>query len=163
MAYFPLFMDMSRRRVLIVGGGGVALRRIRVLEEFGAELVVAAEDAREEIVRMAAEGRLTLVRGAYQDCRARALEMGPFFLVLAATGDGEADALAEADGRDMGALVNVAGDRSRCDFYFPGIARKGDLTVGITGQGRDHAGVAKAAQAVRELLEGSEEERNTEE
>ena len=64
MAYFPLFMDMSRRRVLIVGGGGVALRRIRVLEEFGAELVVAAEDAREEIVRMAAEGRLTLVRGA---------------------------------------------------------------------------------------------------
>lgn len=162
MAYFPLFMDMSRQRVLIVGGGSVALRRIRVLEEFGAEIVVAAKDAGEEIVRMAAEGRLALIQGAYQDCRAQALGKAPFFLVLAASGDEEADAMAEADGRGLGALVNVAGDRSRCDFYFPAIAKKGDITVGITGQGREHAGTAKAAQAVRELLERLQEERNIE-
>ena len=44
MAYFPLFVNLEGRRVLVVGGGKIAARRIRTLLEFGCEITVVAPE-----------------------------------------------------------------------------------------------------------------------
>ena len=49
--------------------------------------------------------------------------------------------------------VNVSSDKTLCDFYFPGVARKGSIVVGVTAGGTDHAGAKRVTQAVRKLLE----------
>ena len=74
-------------------------------------------------------------------------------MVLAATGSQEVNEAVRADCRRLGIPVNVSSDRHSSDFYFPGIARKGDYVAGITASGRDHAGAKKLTEAVRALLD----------
>ena len=48
--------------------------------------------------------------------------------------------------------VNVASDQTLCDFYFPGVAVRGDVAIGVTASGRDHRLAAEWTRRVRELL-----------
>lgn len=164
MSYFPLFFDMEGRRVLVTGAGKVAVRRIRVLLEAGASVTVVAGELSEE-----AEALITMFHGAhdialykmdYREFRKCGMQGqkepgqddGAYFLVLAATGDEEADRLAADDGRKAGAFVNVAGKKEESDFYFPGIAKQGDVVAGITAGGRDHRLAKYMTQAVQKCL-----------
>lgn len=164
MSYFPLFFNMEGRRALVTGAGKVAVRRIRVLLEAGASVTVVAKEISEE-----AKALITIFHGAhditlhemdYREFRERSIrgqkepgkDDGAYFLVLAATGDEEADRLAAEDGRKAGAFVNVAGKKEESDFYFPGIARQGDVVAGITAGGRDHRMAKYITQAVQECL-----------
>lgn len=58
--------------------------------------------------------------------------------MIAATDDGEVNGQVVRLCRDRHILVNHAGDRSQCDFYFPGIAREGGLVAGVTASGKNH-------------------------
>lgn len=156
MAFFPMFFDIAGKEVLAVGAGTVGTRRIETLLQFGARVTVISREASETVQRLNREGKLKWIAADYRDCRMAE----PFFMVLAATGDDEADALAAEDGRAAHAYVNVAGDKSRSDFYFPGIARAGNVTAGIIADGTDH-GLAKrmTARVGKALVDGDAEER----
>ncbi len=52
MAYFPVFIDLSGREILVVGGGPIAARRIRVLREFGCRILAVAPEAVTDIKEM---------------------------------------------------------------------------------------------------------------
>lgn len=152
MAFFPLFIEMKNRKILVAGAGRIASRRIRVLAEFDADVTVVAKEASQEVIVLAERGKIRFIQEDYRAYRNRLEEEGPFFMVLAATGEDETDRLAEADGRTRGAFVNVAGDRNRSDFYFPGIARVQNVTAGITAEGTDHALARRMTDKVRECL-----------
>ena len=55
MAYFPVFIDLSGREILVVGGGPIAARRIRVLREFGCRILAVAPEAATDIKEMEKE------------------------------------------------------------------------------------------------------------
>ena len=57
MAYFPMFVDMTERECLIVGGGNVAYRKVMVMLDFGAKVTVVAEDICEELRKLIAGDR----------------------------------------------------------------------------------------------------------
>lgn len=152
MAYFPLFIEMKGKKILVVGAGVVASRRIFSLLPFEAELTVAAREVSEQVCTLAEEGRITLFKGTYGELRKLLLQQN-YFLVLAATGDEITDRQVEEDGRRMGAFVNVAGEKERSDFYFPGIAGKNGVTVGVTAGGRDHALTGAVTKQIRRLLD----------
>ncbi len=146
--WFPLFIDLSGKKVLVVGGGRIALRRIRTLLEFTNMVTVVAPELRPELLALEAEGRLAVLRRPYvsSDVQGTAL-------VLAAAGDDAVNEAVRADCKRLGIPVNVSSDRSRSDFYFPGIARKGGYVAGVTASGEDHAGAKKLTEAIRELME----------
>lgn len=153
MAYFPLFFDLKGKKVLVVGAGQVAGRRIRKLYGSEAEITVVAREASEEVGRLAEEGRIRFLSGIYEEYR-DILWKEPYFLVIAATGEKATDLLAAEDGRQRGAFVNVAGEKEQSDFYFPGIAKAGDVTVGITAGGMDHALARRVTERMQEVLTG---------
>lgn len=162
MSYFPLFIDLEKRKVLVAGAGAVGARRIAALSEFGADVVVVAEAAEARVERLAGEGHVKLFRGSYAEYRDLLWNQGeeesPFFLVLAATGDPYVDEAVAQDGRSHGAFVNCAGDRSRSDFYFPGLAKEGAVTAGVIAGGIDHRLAKVMTERIREVLktEGAE-------
>jgi len=149
--YFPLFIDLHRKRVIVAGAGRIASRRIETLLPFGADITVIAPETGDDFrkIRVRAEGEPGTL--AYIKREFRADDMKGAFLVLAATDSEDVNAWIAGLCRDADIPVNVSSDRSLCDFYFPGIVRNGNIVVGITASGADH-------HKVKELRERIDEE-----
>lgn len=56
--YFPLFVDLSEKQIVVIGAGNIASRRVRTLLSFADHITVVSPDATEEIAELAAEGKV---------------------------------------------------------------------------------------------------------
>ena len=115
--YFPLFIDLEKKKITVIGAGTIASRRIRTLLNFGAQITVLAPEASEEVRKLAEKGRLVWRKGAYAPGLPGLLEDAVF--VLAATDDREVNEAVRQECRTLGVPVNLSDDREKCDFYFP--------------------------------------------
>ncbi len=148
--FFPLFVDLSAKKLLVVGGGKIARRRIRVLSDFTPRLTVIAPELDPMLVPLEREGRLIVLRRRYApgDSEGAAL-------VFAATNDSAVNAAVAAECRHLGIPVNVSSDRGLSDFYFPGIARRDNVVIGVTASGENHAQAKQVTDQVRLWMEAS--------
>ena len=146
--YFPIFVDLSGRKVVVAGAGTIAKRRIRVLADFTDHLVVIAPEVNPELRAMEAEGKITILRKTYEreDIRDAAL-------VIAATNSHQINQEIYAACRELGIPVNVCSDREKCDFYFPVIAFAGDVVAGVSSSGRARRKSRDAADRIQKLFE----------
>ena len=145
--YFPLFIDLSQKRVLVVGAGRIARRRIETLSQFTPHITVVARDVHPDIADWETAKGLRIRRKCYETEDLKGAD-----IVLAATDDAAVNERIWRDCRRLGIPVNVSGDKTKCDFFFPGVARRGSLVAGITASGADHAAAKRLTRAVRELL-----------
>lgn len=145
--FFPLFVNLAGRKVLVAGAGAIGTRRAAALAEFGARVTVTAPEGGEELRQLADQGRVIWERRRFQE---RDLE--GIFLAVAATDDPDVNDLIVQLCHSRGILVNHAGDRNQCDWYFPGIARSGNVVAGITASGTDHRLAKEMTKQVQELL-----------
>jgi siroheme synthase-like protein len=145
MHKFPLFIDLSGRKILIVGAGSIAFRRVNTLLMYGADVTVVAPKICDNINDLARDGKITLL--SRQFCREDVTDK---FMVIAATDDGELNSQVTSYARACGAIANNASDRSDCDFFFPAVIVSDKLSIGVCGTGDDHSAVAKAAGEIRE-------------
>ncbi len=144
---FPLFFDLRDRQVLVVGGGKIASRRIKALLPFAGRITVVAPECTEDLRALAGSGEIVWHARPFAEA-----DLNGAFLVLAATGDAAADDTVWRLCRERGIWVNLASDRTKCDFYFPGVARKDSVIVGVTAGGTDHKRAREVSEAIRELL-----------
>ncbi len=127
---YPIILGLGDRRVLVVGGGAVAERKIRGLRDAGARIVVVAPQVTPELASLAASGALAWERRAFA-----AGDANGALLVFAATGDASVDAAVVADAHAHGALANAARDGAAGDFHTPAVHRSGTLTVTVDSGG----------------------------
>lgn len=144
-AYFPMFVSLAGKKVLIVGGGRVAARRVETLLEFSCDITVVAPQAEERIVRWQEEGRLTWERRTFHP-----KDVSGAFFVIAAADDRAVNDSVAACCRAEQIIVNHAGDKAQCDFYFPGIVKKEQVVIGVTASGSDHGLVKKITRWLRQ-------------
>ena len=154
--YFPLFIDLEKKKVTVIGAGTIASRRIRTLLNFGAQITVLAPEASEEVRGLAEEGKLVWRKGLYAPGLPGLLEDAAF--VLAATDSPETNQAVWQECRAHGIPVNLSNDREKCDFYFPGIAAGGGIVAGITAEGKNHRLAREVTEQVRDLLAQRERE-----
>lgn len=145
---FPLFLSSQGKKVVVIGGGKIATRRIATLVKFGFYVKCVAPFISEEIKEMAVENTLILKTTKYD----KELIKGSYF-VLACTDDKKVNEEVWEDCKNLNILVNRCDDKEACDFYFPAIAVNESATVAIVGDGEDHEEVKKIAIAVREVIE----------
>lgn len=150
MALFPLFIELSGRRVLIVGGGRLALHKAKMLSPYGAELTAVAPEFCTELEAM--EG-LTLTRRAFEPGDVEGAE-----IVIAATDERDVNRTVSALCRERGIPVNVVDELSECSFVFPALLRRGALSAGVTTAGCSPTAAAWARDRLDEALpEGFED------
>jgi uroporphyrin-III C-methyltransferase/precorrin-2 dehydrogenase/sirohydrochlorin ferrochelatase len=139
--YFPLFADLHGRRVVVVGGGVVAERKVRLLLEAGARVTVVAPQISAAVRALApAEA----VEADFQP-----LHLDGAVLAVAATDDPEVNAVVAEAGRARNVLVNVVDDAELSSFIVPAIVDRSPLVIAISS-----GGVAPVlARLVRERLE----------
>lgn len=131
---FPVFLDISNKKINVYGAGRIASRRVRTLLAFEPLLTVFAPEASEMIQKEAEERKLIWNRETYRPGSIPA----DIWMVLAATDNAAVNEEIYRECRKKGILVNVCSNRAHCDFQFPGIASRGDLVIGINAGGRDH-------------------------
>lgn len=148
--YFPIFLNIKDRQVTVFGGGNIATRRTKILLEFGAKVQVIAPEISEELEELSTNPNLTL---EYRNYRPSELQEADF--VLAATDDEDVNSAIFRECRHKNILVNVSSNQEKCDFFFPGIVQEGDITVGITANGKNHKKAAETTRKIKELLQES--------
>lgn len=128
---YPVMVDLTDQRCLVVGGGRVAARKVRSLAEAGARVVVVAPEA---VPQIADDPRVAWQRRRYERG-----EVAAYRLAITATGDGAVDGQVFRDGEAAGVLVNSADDPDHCRFVLPAVSRRGDIVVATSTGGRSPA------------------------
>lgn len=141
-AYFPLFLDLRGRRVVLAGGGAIASRRISVLRQFGCDLTVISPR-----LKLAADWFTWLPR-AYEPG-----DLEGAFLAIAATDSREINRAIGEEAHRRGILVSVADCMEECSFFFPAICTGGGVVAGVVSSGKSHRRTALAAKKIRTVLE----------
>jgi uroporphyrin-III C-methyltransferase/precorrin-2 dehydrogenase/sirohydrochlorin ferrochelatase len=127
---YPVMLSVDGHRCLVVGGGGVAARRVNGLVAEGALVTVIAIEPVPALVRLAEAGDIELETRAYQ-----AGEATNFTLVFAATDDRDANRQVFDDAKGAGIWVNVADDPPLCTFHVPARVRRPPLELAIASCG----------------------------
>jgi len=145
MRYYPIFLDVQGRACLVVGGGGVATRKVETLLECGATVSVVSLEASPALQRLADNQRIMLKLRAY-----RATDLAGQFLVIGATSDETLNRQISQDAEQHNQLCNIADRPAVCNFILPSIVQRGDLVLAISTSGKSPA----LAKKLRQDLEG---------
>jgi precorrin-2 dehydrogenase / sirohydrochlorin ferrochelatase len=142
-AFFPMLVNLTGRKCVVVGAGTVAAAKIKGLLLCDADVVVVSPRAVLPIQRLARAGRLVWRRKAFSpgDVRGK-------FLAIAATNSNKMNKVVFRACAARGVLCNSVDDPKHCDFIYPAVARRGPLQIAISTGGRSPA---LAARLRREL------------
>lgn len=151
-SFFPLFMDISRIKVLFIGGGRIAERRIQTLRQFDAPIIVIAPRVTPVLQQLAEYGQIIWIQRAYQTGDFADPTIG---IAVLCTDDRKVNHAASIEARQEGIPISVADCKEESTFYFPGIAKNGNMVVGVSSSGTDHREAARITAKIRTLLEES--------
>ena len=144
MPKFPIYLDMSGRRAVVIGAGSVAVRKVQALHEAGARVTVITEridPSHSDAIDLAdTELILSLYSKNY---------LVGATLVIAATNDSTLNRQVYHDCQELQILCNVVDQPELCDFYTPAVVKRGDLHIAIGTDGNCPA----YAGHVRRMLE----------
>lgn len=144
--YFPMFIDLTDRKIFVAGGGRIARRRIEAFVKFGADIHVAAPRVCPEIALLAEEGKIKTILREY-----RPSDLDGMDFAIAATDDREVNRAVYEECRKRGIPVNVADDKTLCDFYFPALVLTDDVVIGIGSGGESPGRVKEVRQRIEKL------------
>ncbi|HMQ06915.1 MAG TPA: bifunctional precorrin-2 dehydrogenase/sirohydrochlorin ferrochelatase [Saprospiraceae bacterium] len=143
---FPVFLKVSQLKLLVIGGGEVALEKLGFLYKSSpdARATLVAPEILPEIHFLAQSFSLEIINDTYRPSFLQGMD-----LVLAATNNQELNRQIYRDARSLNLLINVADTPEICDFYLGGIVSKGHLKISISTNGKSPT----MAKRIRQLLE----------
>lgn len=150
MRYYPLFLDITRRRCVVVGGGKVAERKIERLLACGARVEVVGTILTPALAALKENGRIVHHATDYEEALIRGA-----FLVIGATDNNEVNGRISGDARALDILVNIVDEPARCDFILPSIVERGALSIAVSTGGKSPA-LAKKLRMELDALYGPE-------
>ena len=145
-SYYPFFVDLRNKKVVVVGGGGVAERKVQGLLSADAQVKLVSPEVTEALGKMASDGLIDHAARAFV-----AEDLDRAWLVIAATDDTEVQELVYNEALSQRIFCNVVDLPEFCSFIVPSIVRRGDLCLSISTGGRSPA----LAQRLRKELEQS--------
>jgi uroporphyrin-III C-methyltransferase/precorrin-2 dehydrogenase/sirohydrochlorin ferrochelatase len=139
MDYLPLFHNLKGRRIVVVGGGEIALRKVRLVQEASALITIIAKDYCPDLLEMAAKDKaagcngLELITAAYE--HRHLLQYPDTVMVIAATNDRDLNRLVSEHAQAAYMLSNVVDDPGFSTVIFPSIVDRSPIQVAISSGG----------------------------
>jgi len=132
--YYPIFVDLKGRPVLVVGGGNVAEGKVQGLLAAHADVTVVAPQLSQTLVNLETAGQIHYTPREYEPG-----DLDGQAMCFVATDDGAINAQVAADCRARGLWVNAADDPAYCDFILPSVVRSGKIVVAASTGGTSPA------------------------
>ncbi len=144
MDYLPIFADLKDRPCLVVGGGEIAARKVRLLSRAADKILVVAPEINDELRQRVSDGAISWAAQAFS-----VEHLKDIALVIAATDDEQVNAQVAQAARAQGCLINVVDQPDLCNYLSPAIVDRSPLVVAISSGGA----MPVLVRRVREWLE----------
>jgi siroheme synthase-like protein len=132
--YYPIYLDIEERNVVIIGGGNVCARKAETMMKYGARVTVVSPELTDEIEQWARDGALAIKRKPYD-----ANDLDGAHIVIASTDDQSVNEQIAADCRARRIPVNVVDVTPLCEFIVPAIIEKGSIQIAVSTGGKSPA------------------------
>jgi siroheme synthase-like protein len=145
--FYPIYLNLKNRRVLVIGGGEVAERKVESLLGTGASIILISPEVSPRLDSLAQANQIQLYRRTFVpgDCRGAAL-------VFSATDDAAVSTAVFVEATKEGALINTADQPALCDFIMPAVVRRGDIAIAISTGGTSPGLAARLRQKIASAI-----------
>ena len=126
--FLPILIDISLHKILIIGGGENAFKKLKILQRFDAYVEVVALEVCDKIK----ESGVKYTETAYRKDLIR-----DYLMLYSCTNNEQLDKQILADGKEMGVLVNIHDNPKLCQFVSPAIFKHGKFTVAVGSNAED--------------------------
>ncbi len=151
--YYPVSLNLTDKRCIVVGGGEVAERKVERLLECGAHVTVMSPSLTSLLKDRKKSRQIVHIDAGYKK---NALQ--GCFLVIGATDRDDVNAQISKDAMSLGILVNIVDDPDKCNFILPSLVRQGDLSIAVSTGGKSPALARKIKEDLQQQF-GPEYER----
>ena len=141
--YLPISIDISNQKILIIGGGESAFKKLKILQRFDAEVDVIAINVCGNIK----QSGVKYVESAYE----KKLLSG-YLMLYSCTNNFELDKQILEDGKEMGVLVNIHDKPELCQFVSPAIYQNGNFTIAVGSNAQNVFEAIKLKDLIGEFL-----------
>lgn len=152
MNFYPVNLNITDKKCVLIGGGSVALRKLRALLECQPEIVIISPDVNREIAGLITKHNLYHEKREYHKG-----DLNGVFLCIAATNDRTVQAAVALEAEEQKVLLNSVTDPEVCDFQVPSKIRRGQLLMTVSTCGRSPA-LSKVLRKQLEIEYGTEYE-----
>ncbi|MCP4682259.1 MAG: bifunctional precorrin-2 dehydrogenase/sirohydrochlorin ferrochelatase [Desulfobacterales bacterium] len=152
MSYYPIFIELEGKNVLVVGGGLVAQRKVETFLKYGASIYIVSRELTDKLKVLVEAQNIRYIGEEFHEENLEGI-----FLVVAATDDKQLNHKISEGAHKRSMLINAVDQPDDCNFIVPSIVKKGDLSIAISTSGKSPA----LAKKIRKRLEaeyGSEYE-----
>jgi len=147
---YPIFLKVSQLNVLIIGGGKVAYEKLHFLLKSSpnAKVTMIALEFSDELIALAEKHHIILVHNTAYTNKV----LTGYYIVIAATNNGEVNKQIYNDAKERSLLVNVADTPELCDFYLGGIVTKGNIKIAISTNGKSPTVAKRLRQFFEDVI-----------
>lgn len=144
--FMPISIDISGKKILVIGGGNSALKKIKILQRFDANIEVLAKDIIEEIL----ESDIRCILKEYDKT-----DLQGYALVYSCTNNEKIDLQIVEDALEMGVLINIHDNPALCQFVSPAIYKYGNISVAVSSNAEDVYESIRIRNLIKEFLENN--------
>ena len=145
MAYIPIFLDVTGRECVVIGGGEVAARKVESILDAGAHVTIVSPHLSPSLEEIVANGLVTHIARDYQ-----LGDMRGCVLVYAATDDPKLHRELAAEARALGIPINLVDVPELCTFIAPAVVKRGALQIAISTGGASPAFAARLRRSLED-------------
>jgi len=150
VSFFPAYFNLKDRKILLVGGGYIALEKLEKLVDFTKDIDVIAKEVSSDFESFAHKQNIPIQKRAY-----RVGDILPYDIVIVATDTITLHETIYKESRTTRILVNSVDNIAYCDFIFPSYIKKGDLTIAISTSGASPAMAKRLRIYIEKLIPNS--------
>lgn len=147
--FLPISIDITNQKILVIGGGSSALKKINILQRSGAEIEVVAEHICDEIAALG----IVCFRKKYEKTDLRG-----YLMLYSCTNNEELDRQILNDGTEAGVLVNIHDKPELCQFVSPAIYQDGNITVAVGSNAENVFEAIRLRNLIQEFLENQKKQ-----
>ncbi len=147
MAYFPAFIQLNHRKIILIGGGTIAQEKLEKLLDFTDDIVLLSKEFSKEIMALIQQHNLSYTQKEYQKG-----DIKGYGIVIVAIDDIQLQEEIHQESRNYNCLVNVVDLPKLCDFIFPSYIKEGDLTIAVSTSGASPAMAKQIRIYIQNLL-----------
>ncbi len=141
--FLPISLDISGHKILIIGGGESAFKKLNILQTFDANVEVLAKEVSDKI-------KATGIK--YYQKRYQKEDIVGYLMLYSCTNNQELDKQILEDGKQAGVLVNIHDMPVLCQFVSPAIYKKGNITIAVGSNGHDVFKSIKIRDTIKEFI-----------